>query len=93
MFWRFFKILNRKVLDLKGVVAQLVGISFEAELKVYISCTEIESCGFFLECAFVALVLKHNDLLVSFLTCYPHSDLCVVSLVGPYHQMDVVAFV
>ena len=74
-------------------MAQLVGISFEAELKVYIFCVEIESCWFFLECAFVALVFEHDDFLVNFLAGYPHSDLGAVSFVGSHHQLKVVTFV
>ena len=53
---------------------------------------ETESCGLFLECTFVALVLE-DDLLTKLLTGHPHYDLSIVSLVRSHHQMEVVTIV
>ena len=90
--WCLFKIFDGQVFDFEGVVALLVRISFEAQLKVKISFEETESCWFFFECSLVVFVVD-DDLLANFLSGHPHSDFGAVSLVGPHHQVDVVTFV
>ena len=50
---------------------------------------EIKSCGLFLECSFVALVLEHY-LLANLFTRHPHYDFGAVILIRPYHQMEIV---